>query len=226
MKTDPVATSILLPIVMLATALGAAEPPGEVPQTRNAALEVQWLGSAARLPPFDKVLLAPIELQFRAVRPMTGPTGYSGSRTEFPVPETEQERIAGIFDRILREELAESTHYTLTDQPGPGVLIIRPALRDIVSRVPPEEPVGRSYVFVDVVGEATLMVEFADGESGTTLATAADRRKAEPAGSIGSFGAVRANKVGANQEVRRLARRWGMSLDRRVEQLYQESRGD
>ena len=58
-------------------------------------------------------------------------------------------------------------------------------------------------------------MEFADGESGTTLATAADRRKAEPAGSIGSFGAVRANQVGANQEVRRLARRWPQQAELR-----------
>jgi hypothetical protein len=41
---------------------------------------------------------------------------------------------------------------------------------------------------------------------------------------MGDFGAVRGNVVGAGQEVRRLARRWGASLERRVEQLYFEAK--
>jgi hypothetical protein len=75
-------------------------------------------------------------------------------------------------------------------------------------------------VYVDTVGEATLVLEFIDAETGRVLGTAMDRRSAEPAGSIGNFGAVRANAVGTGFEIRRLARRWARSIEKRIEQLY------
>lgn len=100
------------------------------------------------------------------------------------------------------------------------MLVLQPALRDIVSRMPPEEPPGRSEVLLDSVGEATLVVTLVDGASGQVLGTATDRRNAEGSGGYGDFGAVRGNAVGVTQEVRRVVRSWGMSLDRRVEQLY------
>lgn len=204
--------------------IALAAPPDPALQVRNPTLEPAWVAVDLHPAPFDKVMLAPFELQFRDVEPMAGPPGLSGTRTDFPVGERERQELAGLFTKIFREELAESTRVQLVDAPGPGVLLIRPALRDIVSFVPPEEPSGRSYVYIDTVGEATLVVDFVDPASGRTLGTAVDRRKAQPAGSVGDFGAVRANKVGTGQEVRRLARRWATSLEKRVEQLYFEAR--
>lgn len=189
-------------------------------QVQNPKLKVQKVAPEQRLAPFDKVALAPIELEFRPVEPLAGPTGSYQGRSEFPVAEREREELVAVFNRIFREELADNARFTLTEEPGAGVLLIRPALRDIVSRVPPEEPPGRSRIYIDTVGEATLVLEFIDGTSGESFGTAMDRRSAKPAGTLGSFGALRANKVDTGREVRLLARRWARSLERRVEQLY------
>jgi hypothetical protein len=218
-------TRVTLSTLVALGALGisaavAAPASDQPPKVRNPRLEVQWANPDIHPAPFDRVMLAPIELEFRPVEPMAGPVGTSSTRTEFPVPEQSRERIARDFDEIFREELADNRRYTLTDRPGPGVLLVRPALRDIVSRVPPEEPIGASKVYVDTVGEATLVVDFIDAATGQVLGAAADRRTAEPAGSIGTFGAVRANSVGTGFEVRRLAHRWATSLESRIEQLY------
>ena len=98
---------------------------------------------------------------------------------------------------------------------------MKPSLRDIVSHVPPEEPPGRSKIYVNSVGDATLVVELVDPVTGTTLGSATDRRTAQPSGmTVGDFGAVRATTPMTTQEVRRLARRWATSLDKRLEQLY------
>ncbi|GMW06529.1 MAG: hypothetical protein AMXMBFR8_13260 [Nevskiales bacterium] len=210
----------MLPLMLAAATADAEQQADPSLQARNPRLEVTWLSPDVRLPPFDKVMLAPFELQFRPVAPMAGTANFPGTRTEFPVAAADQQQLADTFARIFREELAASTNFALVEAPGADVLLIRPALRDIVSRVPPQEPVGRSAVFVDTVGEATLVLEFVDAASGRTLATASDRRAAEPAGSLTGFGAVRANDVAAGQEVRRLARRWGMALRQRAEQLY------
>ncbi len=211
---------LALGTMFAALAAGAAEAPDPALQIRNHSLEIQWAEQGVLPQPFDKVMLAPIELAFREVKPLAGPPGYTGGRTEFPVEEGEQARLAETFDRILREELGKSQRVTLVEAPGPGVLVVKPALRDIVSRVPPEEPAGRTYTYLDSVGEATIVLEFVDATTGRTLGTAIDRREADPIGAAGGFGAVRSTDVGVNQEVRRLARRWGTSLRKRVEQIY------
>lgn len=219
-------------IPVLATGFAVASCAASAPQgmdpalyRKNPKLKVQWVQPDARPAPFDAVMLAPIELQFRPVAPLAGPAGGYQGRTEFPVPEREQRRLAETFTEVFREELGDNPKFTLTDEARAGVLLVKPALRDIVSRVPPEELPGRSDVFLDEVGEATLVLDFADAGSGATLGTATDRRTAEPAGSIGDFGAVRADGgVETRQEVRRLARRWAMSLEKRLEQLYFEAK--
>lgn len=192
---------------------------GLVP-VKDTDLEFAWIKPDLPLAAFDKVMLAPVELQFRAVRPLTGPvTAQRSNRTEFPISDASREKLAQIVNEQFREELGKNPRFTLTDQRGPAVLTIKPMLIDIVSRVPPEGP-GREDIFIDEVGEATLVVDIVDSVSGETVARAADRRKAEPAGSVGSFGALRSNQVTTWQEVRRLADRWGRLLTQRIEALY------
>ena len=209
----------------LAMAGSAAAATGDQSlQTRNPALKIQWAGDQTGTPPFDKVLLAPTELEFRPVPPMNGPAGAATNRTEFPVSDSHREDLATTFNEIFREELGHDKHFTLTDQPGPGVLQVKPSLRDIVSRVPPEEPIGRSRVYIDSVGDATLVIDLVDSETGTTLGRAMDRRTAKPAGTINDFGDVRAVPPETTAEVRRLARHWATNLDKRLEQLYFEAK--
>jgi hypothetical protein len=212
-------TSIALALAVSLSA--AAAPPEPSLQTRNPSLKIQWAGDQAHTPAFDKVLLAPVELEFRPVAPLTGPPGAPTSRTEYPVADEHRQDLAQTFGEIFREELGRNKHFTLTDQSGPGVLVVKPSLRDIVSHVPPEEPPGRSKIYVDSVGDVTLVVELVDPVTGTTLGSATDRRTAQPTGTtFGDFGAVRATPPSTTQEVRQLARRWATSLDKRLEQLY------
>jgi hypothetical protein len=209
----------------LATACSAYAASGdEALQTRNPSLKIQWAGDQTRTPPFDKVMLAPVELEFRQVAPMTGPVGGPSIRTDYPVSDADRDELAKTVMEIFREELGRDKHFSLTDQPGPGVLLVKPSLRDIVSHVPPAEPIGRSRVYLDSVGDATLVVDLVDPATGTTLGSATDRRAARPAATINNFGDVRAVKPATNAEVRRLVRHWGMNLDRRLEQLYFEAK--
>lgn len=197
---------------------------GSIPEPRNPGLGLQWAGDA-HATAFDRVLLEPVELQFRAVAPLAATSaGIPGTRTEFPVSERARKMLTEDSNRILREELGRSTRFELTEQAGPGVLVIRPTLRDIVSRTPPKEPPGRSEVLLDRVGEATLVLDFVDGASGRLLGTASDRRSAEGSFGRGTFGAIRANSVEVGQEVRRVLRRWGSSLRKRTEQLQAAAR--
>ena len=120
-----------------------------------------------------------------------------------------QEEIRGAF----LEEFETSTVFEVVEEPGPDVLGIYVGLLDVVSRVPPDT-VGRSRVFLDSVGEATLVLEIRDSVSNTILARAVDRRAAQSPGTMSESSRPR-NRA----EVRRLGRRWGQILRDGVEKL-------
>lgn len=111
--------------------------------------------------------------------------------------------------RVFEEELLKIEHFEFVTEPGPDVLMLRGALLDIVTFVPDEDNIaGRSETFVSSVGEATLVLELRDSESGTILARSIDRRAAERMG--GQM--MNSNSVTNAQEVRRLMRFWATRL--------------
>ena len=173
----------------------------------NSVFKRAWIDPDIDLSVYNKIMPGGAEFEFRAVRGSAGTSMSTSSRTEFQISEENQQRLIDTVGEIFREELSKSQFFTMTDERGPDVLIIKGALLDIVSRVPPER-VGRSDVFLSSVGEATLVLELRDSISGETLYRAADRRAAEAAGGRG----IRANTVTTWNEVRRLARRWATRL--------------
>jgi hypothetical protein len=92
------------------------------------------------------------------------------------------------------------------------VLLVRAGLLDVVSRVPPEN-LGRGNVFIDQVGEATLVLEVRDSQSNTAIARAVDRRAAS------GTNMTESNSVQNRAEVRRLGRRWGALLREGLEKM-------
>jgi len=133
----------------------------------------------------------------------TGSGRVRSGQTDFQLDEATraafEEEIRGAF----LEEIQASTVFEVVDEAGPDVLDVHVGLLDVVSRVPPDT-VGRSRVFLDSVGEATLVLEVRDSVSHTALARAVDRRAAESMGTMVESSAPR-NRA----EVRRLGRRWG-----------------
>jgi hypothetical protein len=188
-------------------------------RAHNPRLTLTWLRPETSLAPFTKVLVAPTAFGYRDVKPLTGVGGAESSRSDFPVPPADRERLEKNVQEVFRRELGKSKHYALTETAGPGVLVVKTSVLDIVYRIPPERA-GRNEVFVDTVADGTLLLELADGATGETLARATDRRTAEPASSKGSFGALRAVQPLVQNEIRRLADRWGRAMADRLDQLY------
>lgn len=106
--------------------------------------------------------------------------------------------------KAFREELEQAEHFKIVDEPGPDVLLVRGGLLDVVSYVPPE-PVARAEIYLTRVGEATLVVEMRDSQTGAILLRAVDRRAAEDE----ARGFSHSNRVSNTAEFRRLARAWG-----------------
>jgi Protein of unknown function (DUF3313) len=194
---------------------------GMVP-VRDSGLKEAWIKPDIDLSRYEQMLLLPVEVQFRAVRPAAlSAVGRSQDR-EFPLSPADQQRLVDTVTEVFREELAKSRHLALVTESGPGVLLVRTSLLDIVSKVPPEEP-GRSEIYLDEVGAATLVLELQDAQSGETLARAVDRRAADPVDANGT-NVSRVTSVQAWTEVRRVARRWASLVTQRIDQLHTRGR--
>ena len=172
----------------------------------NSAFQRAWVDPTINLSAYSKILPGGAVFEFRAVR--GGGTSMSRSNaTEFPISEADQQRLKDLADEVFNEELRNSTRFTMVDSPGPDVLVVRGAMLDIVSNVPPQTA-GRSDIFLSRVGEATLVLEIVDSMTGETLARAAERGAAQAAGNRG----MRSSGPANTNEVRRLFRRWAVRL--------------
>ena len=183
---------------------------------KNTRAHAAWARADLDLTPFSKIMLEGVGVEYR-------PGGESGqtwrqrsSGGPFEVTEAQKERFESLMREAFIEELGRSEHFTIVTEPGPDVLLIRGALLDVVSFVPPETA-GRSEVFLSRVGEATLVLEIRDSITEAIMARAVDRRAAEqPAG---SSVVTPSNRVTNATEVRRLARTWARMLRERLDEF-------
>jgi hypothetical protein len=176
---------------------------GLVPLTGTKMQQV-WVRKDLNLNEYTKFMPVGAGLQFRPVK--GGSSMRSSSRSAFPLSPEQQEQVAALVTEEFSKALQGVTSMQRVDKPGPDVLLVRGAIIDIVSRVPPEGP-GRADVFLDSVGQATFVIELIDSETSTVLLRAADTRAADTPGQP-----VRSNRVRNTAEVRRLAAYWAKLL--------------
>ncbi len=81
--------------------------------------------------------------------------------TEFPLTDEQKARLQKTLREAFLKELGNVERFEIVTEPGPDVLMIKGAMLDVVSRVPPEP-----------LGQATRLIELVDSQSGTVLARA------------------------------------------------------
>lgn len=174
-------------------------------------MDAVWALPDIDLTAYSKVMFEGLGVEYREVSgPYSGRAGSTtarrSSQSEFALhPDTRalfEEEIAGAF----REEMARSEVFEIVEEASPEVLLIRGGLLDVVSRVPPET-IGRSRIFLDSVGEATLVLEIRSSVSNSIYVRAIDRRAAASGATMRE-----SSRVANRAEVRRLGRRWGSML--------------
>jgi hypothetical protein len=179
----------------------------------KAGFDQVWVKRGTDLSPYKRIKLEGVGIEYRPAKCVRNAMQAS-SQQEFCLDDRQKQRLVDIIRESFRSELAKSTRFTLTDDVGPDVLLIRGALLDVVSYVPPE-PIGRGDIFLNAVGEATLIFEIRDSSSNAILARVADRRAAERAGDMPQ----RSNRVTNSFEVERAARAWASILRQRLDNV-------
>lgn len=177
----------------------------------NTIMDAVWARTDIDLTSYRKVMFEGVGIEFREVSgPYSGRTGATSAsrrnQTEFQLDEATRTAFEEEITAAFAEEVAASEVFEVVEEAGPDVLLVRGGLLDVVSRVPPET-VGRSRIFIDSVGEATLILEVRNAESHSIYVRAVDRRAAQSTGQM-----QESNRVTNRAEVRRLGRRWGRTL--------------
>jgi hypothetical protein len=185
----------------------------------NTKMHTVWARTDIDLSSYTKVRFESVDVEYRPVKgPYSGRAGMASTRTRsqdtFPMDDATRKLVAETIFAAFQQELAKSDKYTMIDIEGPDVLTVRASLLDVVSQVPPET-MGRSSIYIDKVGEATLVLELYDSESNAILARSVDRRAAERSGTT----LMSSNPVSNKAEVTRLGRTWGTMLRSGLESL-------
>ena len=138
--------------------------------------------------------------------PVASPTKtWSASRTTW----------RNCFREVFVEELSANDGYEMVDAPAGDVLLLRPAIIDLVATAPDTLSAGRSYTFVDSAGAATLFIEFYDSVSGEILARAIDRKADRSHGRMEWQSSSR-----GRADARRILRTWAGWLRERMDEIH------
>jgi hypothetical protein len=211
--TIVLSTLLLCPAVFAEEAVGVATEAvkAEMVEARKSKFKDAWVHPDADFTRYNQLMFAETaDWEFRDVGPAKSARSNlynSNSKNQYGIREEDREKFKQTVSEAFIKEMERSKKFKIVDTPGPSTILIKAAVVDIVSNVPPEY-IGRSEVYLATTGEATLVLELLDSETGAVLAYVEDRRKIQPAGSSGSINSftMPSNSVTVWADVKRWAR--------------------
>jgi len=137
-----------------------------------------YLLPGANFQPYNKILLDTTEVAFRKdwMREFNQSRSLSMRVSQSDIDRVTQE-VSSSFGQILADEYQKGG-YQIVQSPGPDVLRIRTGVVDLSVFAPDVKSASRTYSASWEAGEATLVVEARDSQTGALLGRALDRRLA------------------------------------------------
>lgn len=157
---------------------------------------------------YKTVLLSGSELAF---------TTPDRSKQQFPLTNEQKDRFRRQLDEQFGTELANLKNLSLSDTEGPDALSVQVRVQDILATVP-ARATGRSgwgSLSLQALGEATLVIELSDSESGETLARVYDRRAVEGV----AIAQPQAAPIMSWEDVESISERWASTVRERLDAL-------
>jgi hypothetical protein len=197
------------------------DPTADMVKAKGAFQET-WVNPDADFRQYDKLYLWEAIFEYRDVgEARRYRSSMMGSRKhEFGIAEADRRDFEAIVGAAFDKEIKRGKRFRIVNEIGPGTMIMRAAVLDIISRVPPET-VGRSEIYLSSIGEATLVMELIDASTGESLAVVAERRAmGRPHGGTIDFNTPPTNNVTITSDVKRwsaaAARKLRMELDKAI----------
>lgn len=187
--------------------------------------EENWLRPDADMSRYGKLDLLPPEYHYRDVGEARGGQSTAsmlrGGDRPVAVSEESRQRFEQVVSENFAKELARSKVFEVVDVEGPGTLIVRGKVMDIVSNVP-SDYTGSGDIYLSAVGEATVVFEVIDSETGFIQARFEGRSRIQPQDRLYEVGSVPAYSNTVYSEVERWARIVARNLRRELEKAHKK----
>jgi hypothetical protein len=117
------------------------------------------------------------------------------------------------FNKVFVAELGKNGDFQIVTTQGPGVLILRPALLNLIVTAPDTDDPSPSADIVASAGQMTLYLELWDGGTSTLLARVIDTEADESTGGMAESADSVTNQAAADIILKRWADRLRKALD-------------
>ena len=185
-----------------------------------------WVRPDADITQYSKLYLWQAVFQFREGGETSSGTTIGTSRGDqgpYAVRDESKKKFEQVVSESFVKALGQSKVFEVVDTVGPGTLIVRGAVLDIVSDVPPTRT-GVNDVYLSAVGEATFVIELIDAESGVIQARVAERRRIQPPGRMYDVSRVPANSATVWSDVKLWANQVGQDVRRALEKAHKKAK--
>ena len=145
-----------------------------------------------------------------------------GNQGRYAVTDESRAKFEEIVSDTFVKVLGRSKIFEVVDEVGPDTLIVRVAMLDIVSDVPPSRP-GAQDTYLSAVGEATFLFELIDSETGVIQARVGERRRIQPRSRMQGVSSVPANSSTVWAEVKIWADQLAEDFRRALEKAHKKA---
>jgi hypothetical protein len=204
-------TAAACAIILTAFVAGAQEAPeitggDDLVKKKSASWDELWVNPEADFASYHKLYAWEPVFEFRDVKAANATTIAlsRGAEDAFRIRPEDQKKFEQIVTQTVLDELARSKRFELVDTVAPETLILRVSVRDIISRVPPN-PTRSGNIYLTAVGEATVVFELIDAETGVIQARISDRRLIQPQNRMFEVNSLPANAATVWTDVERWA---------------------
>ena len=170
--------------------------------------EGTWIHPDADITKYSKLYMWESLFKFREGGATSAGTTMQMMRGDqsgpFAISEESKEKFKQVVSDAVVKELARSKQFTVTEEVGPDTLLVRGAVLDIVSNVPPNLSGGG--IHLASVGQATIVFELIDAETGVVQARAAERRAIQPPQRMNQVNTAPVNAASVWNDVEQWAR--------------------
>lgn len=185
-----------------------------------------WVRPDVEITKYSKLLVWQPVFEFREVGEAKGGETTSKMLTTgggFAIREEDRQKFAKVVSDAFVKELERSKLFQVVDEVGPDTLILRSGVLDIVSDVPPPYS-GMSNIYLSSVGQATIVFQLIDAETGVIQATAGERQEIQPRGRGHMVSNIPVSENTVWVEVERWARQAAQDLRKALEKARKKAR--
>lgn len=185
-------------------------------RVNHSSLDKTYVNPATDFSQYSAVLIAPLDLDNVEIIQPTPSVRLPGN-PKWQLTDRDKQDMREAYRKAIEEKLAASGRYTLTSDPGEGVLCIHASMKRLAPNAPKDDfdsrPAARTRIITEGAGDATIVFEFLDTQSGETVARAEDKWSDSSVWRIN-------NSVTTRAEMQRMFRSWAIRVDNELQRSF------